>query len=111
LSWRAERSMDVDYKVFVHVADPATAIPVAQDDAMPVQWRYPTTRWAPGEIVVDTISISLQDAPTGTYELALGVYNPASGERLPIVDGDGAPQVDGRLVLRGEEIRIAEPGP
>jgi hypothetical protein len=108
LYWRAERRMDVDYKVFVHIADPATAVPVAQDDAMPVQWRYPTTRWAPGEVVVDTIAISLQDAPAGTYDLALGVYNPVDGERLPVVDADGVLQAGGRLVLRGEAIHIAE---
>jgi hypothetical protein len=108
LYWRAERRMDVDYKVFVHVADPATAVPVAQDDAMPVQWRYPTTRWALGEVVVDTIAISLQDAPVGTYDLALGVYNPVDGERLPVVDADGVLQAGGRLVLRGEAIHIAE---
>jgi hypothetical protein len=111
LYWRAERRMDVDYKVFVHVADPATAVPVAQDDAMPVQWRYPTTRWAPGEVVVDTISISLQDAPAGTYELALGAYNPADGERLPVIDANGVLQAGGRLVLRGETIHVREAAP
>jgi hypothetical protein len=94
-----------------HVADPATAVPVAQDDAMPVQWRYPTTRWAPGEVVVDTISISLQGAPAGTYDLALGAYDPADGERLPVVDADGILQVGGRLVLREEEVRVREATP
>jgi hypothetical protein len=111
LYWRSEHSMDVDYKVFVHVADPLTAIPVAQDDAMPVQWRYPTTRWAPGEVVIDTISIALQDVPAGSYDVALGVYDPADAARLPVVDGDGVPQADGRLVLPGEEIRIREAEP
>ncbi len=111
LYWRSEHSMDVDYKVFVHVADPVTAIPVAQDDAMPVQWRYPTTRWAPGEVVIDTISISLQGIRAGTYDLALGVYDPADAKRLPVIDREGIPQADGRLVLLGEEVTVREAKP
>jgi hypothetical protein len=106
LYWRSEHSMDVDYKIFVHVADPVTAVPVVQDDAMPMQWRYPTTRWVPGEVVIDTISISLQGIPPGTYDLALGVYDPADAERLPVIDGEGISQADRRLVLSGEEIRV-----
>ena len=108
LHWRSEHRMDVDYKVFVHVFDPATGTPVAQDDSMPLRWRYPTTFWGPAEVISDTITISLKEAPPGTYGVAVGAYNPMNMERLPVVNGAGQPQPDGRLVLQGEAVRIAE---
>jgi hypothetical protein len=114
LHWRSERRMGTDYKVFVHVFDPATGIPVAQDDAMPLRWTYPTSLWGPGEAVTDVIPISLQGTPAGSYGLAVGVYDPASGdakhrmERLPVVDAGGQSLPDGRLILAGETIRVGE---
>jgi hypothetical protein len=109
LYWRSERRMETDYKVFVHVFDPATGIPVAQDDAMPLRWTYPTRFWGPGESVEDVIPISLQEAPTGVYGVAVGVYDPATLERLPVVvDEVGQFQPDGRLVLSGEMIEVEE---
>jgi hypothetical protein len=108
LYWQALRHMSRDYKSFVHVADPATGVPVAQDDAMPHRGGYPTRFWAPGEIVVDHIPINLGGAPPGNYDLALGLYDPASLERLPLlIAGDERPD-DRRLVLAEE--RIAIPG-
>jgi hypothetical protein len=108
LYWRPERRMDVDYKVFVHVFDPASGIPVAQDDAMPLRWTYPTSLWGLGETVTDEIQISLQAVPPGTYGVAVGVYDPASAERLAVVDGSGQQWPDGRLVLQGETVEVAE---
>ena len=111
LHWRSERRMQTDYKIFVHVFDPATATPVAQDDAMPHRWTYPTTFWSPGEAVMDVIPISLEGAPAGAYGIAIGIYDPATTERLPVIDGTGQPQPDGRLVLPGEMIEVKERGP
>jgi len=111
LYWRAERRMETAYKIFVHVFDPATQVPVAQDDAMPRRWAYPTTFWGPGEVVTDVISISLEGVPVGAYGVALGVYDPATMGRLPVVDGAGQPQPDGRLVLPGEVVRVEEHKP
>jgi hypothetical protein len=106
LHWRSERRMDRDYKVFVHVFDPATGIPVAQDDAMPLHWTYPTSYWEPGESVMDVIRVPLEDVPAGTYGLAVGVYDPETTERLPVVDQMGRPHADGRLILRGEAVEV-----
>jgi len=108
LHWRAERRMDTAYKIFVHVFDPATQVPVAQDDAMPRRWSYPTTLWSPGEIVTDAIPISLVGVPPGTYGVALGVYDPETMERSPVVDRTGQPQTDGRLVLSGETVEVGQ---
>jgi hypothetical protein len=102
LYWYAQRRMNVDYKVFVHVFNPETNTPVAQQDAMPRHWTYPTTLWWPGEVVDDSISIPLDTVPGGDYGIAIGVYEPATGERLPLITGQGQLIPDGRLVL--EEI-------
>jgi hypothetical protein len=111
LHWRSERRMETDYKIFVHVFDPATGVPVAQDDAMPHRGAYPTKFWGPGEAVEDVIPISLRGVLAGGYGIAVGVYDPATMERLPVIDGAGRPQPDGRLVLPGETIQVEEPGP
>jgi len=106
LYWRSERRMDTDYKIFVHVFDPVTTVPVAQDDSMPLRWTYPTSFWSPGETVIDTILIALRDVPDGVYGVAVGIYDPMSMERLLVVDETGQPQPDGRLVLRGETVKV-----
>jgi hypothetical protein len=106
LYWRAERRMGTDYKIFVHVFDPGTRVPVAQDDAMPRRWAYPTTFWGPGEVVDDPILISLADVPPGTYGLAVGIYDPVTGERPSAITGDGRLLADGLLVLSGQVVKV-----
>lgn len=99
LYWQANQRMDNDYKIFIHVYDLETAVPVAQDDAMPHRNAYPTRFWGLQEIVDDRIQISLNDVPPGTYGLAVGVYDPISGERLEVVDSQGNIAADGRLIV------------
>jgi hypothetical protein len=103
--------METAYKIFVHVFDLDTQVPVAQDDAMPRRWAYPTTFWGPAEVVTDVIPIPLKGVPMGTYRVALGVYDPTTMERLPVVDGAGQLQPNGRLVLPGEVVRVEEHKP
>jgi hypothetical protein len=105
LHWRSEQRMKTDYKVFVHVFDPETTRPVAQDDARPHRGAYPTTFWGPAEVVEDPVPISLAGAPAGAYGLAVGVYDPATMERLPVTSSGGS-RADGRLELPGETVVI-----
>ncbi|MBK9050090.1 MAG: hypothetical protein IPL78_03950 [Chloroflexi bacterium] len=104
LDWRAEQQMGTDYTVFVHLADPNSGVPVAQNDAMPNQGGYPTRFWATGEILADRIQLDLTGTAAGTYHLAIGVYDPLTGERLPLVTQDGQQPEDRRLVIVGENI-------
>lgn len=99
LYWRAERRMDKDYKIFVHVFTPTTGIPVAQDDSMPRRGAYATTFWKPGEVIDDRVSVSLKGAAPGVYGIAVGIYDPATGERLPVMDSQGELLPDGRFIL------------
>jgi hypothetical protein len=93
-AWKALTNISANYKVFVHVFDPATEKIVAQFDAMPHNNAYPTSRWLNGEVVTDTIAISLADVPIGSYRIALGLYLPPS-DRLPV---SGQKDVD-RVIL------------
>ncbi len=99
LHWQAMRTMTTDYKVFVHLFDPATEVIVTQDDAMPRRNTYPTRWWAEGEAVSDAIPLPLADVPAGQYRLAVGVYDPATDDRLEAIDSTGASLPANRLVL------------
>jgi hypothetical protein len=100
LFWRAERFIDREYTIFVHVFDPDTAVPVAQDDGRPRDGAYLMEHWWPGEVVDDRVTVNLEGVPAGQYGVAIGVYDASTGERLPIVRPDGELEVaDGRYVL------------
>jgi hypothetical protein len=100
LHWRALQRPETYYKVFVHLFDPATGMVVAQYDAAPRGWSYPTTWWEEGEVVSDEVSLSLSDVPDGRYRLGIGLYVPDTGERLTLGHAAGEQQVPGRLVLQ-----------
>lgn len=99
LHWQALRRMDVAYKTFVHLLDPASGELVAQVDVMPRNWTYPTSWWEVGEVVSDRIELSLLEVPPGMYRLAVGLYDPASMERLPAQAVDGQWLSDNQVVL------------
>jgi hypothetical protein len=111
LWWQAATSPAHDYKRFVHLYDPATEAIVAQDDAMPRAWTYPTTWWAEGEVVSETVELDVSgradvgdraDAgavPPDEYRLGIGWYDPATSDRLPAIDAAGQPQPLNRVTL------------
>jgi hypothetical protein len=94
--------------VFVHVVDAQDGIR-GQRDSMPVDGQRPTSGWVSGEIVVDGYRIEIRDgeARGDAYRLAIGLYDPATGERLPVVDAQGETLADGRFFL---DARV-EPAP
>jgi hypothetical protein len=89
LQWSTDQYLDTDYTVFVHLVDPKDGGGIeAQDDAPPMAGRWPTSLWLPGVAVEDTHQILLPaDLLPGTYPLEVGLYNPATGERLHLLDG------------------------
>jgi 4-amino-4-deoxy-L-arabinose transferase-like glycosyltransferase len=98
LYWQALEPVERDYVVFVHVVDAQDMI-CGQRDSMPVDGQRPTSGWVSGEIVVDNYRIEIRDggAPGDGYRLAIGLYDPATGERLPVVDAHGETLADGRF--------------
>ncbi len=102
LHWRSLRRMEKDYKVFVHLFDPATERIVAQHDSMP---PIPTSWWEEGEVVSEEVALDLTDVPAGHYRLAVGVYEPETMERLKAIDAKGHHLLADRLILeRGIEL-------
>ena len=99
LYWQAEQTMETDYTVFVHVVGPDGQI-WAQRDSPPDNGAYPTSRWAAREVVADPARVPLpidlpEDVP---LEVAVGMYHPKTGQRLPILDEQGQP-LDDKAVL------------
>ncbi|MGC9349585.1 MAG: hypothetical protein ACP5JG_15720 [Anaerolineae bacterium] len=98
LLWHAVGDVVGDYTVFVHVVDDG-GDPVAQDDAKPVYWFYPTTAWEPGDYVRDEHVLNLPPAlPRGDYEVSVGLYDAKTGDRLTVQGPDTSGSSDHVLV-------------
>jgi len=98
LYWRAEQEMDRSYKVFAHLLDSTGRVRV-QHDAVPANWTRPTTGWLAGEIITDPHSLILEsDTPPGEYLLQVGLYDPETNIRLPLLNAAGQ-AIDDRVVL------------
>ena len=90
--WRAGDDVVTPLQMFVHVLGPEGSI-VAQQDRLDV----PAYGWRSGDIIAQIQHIDLPpDLPA--IEIAIGLYNPATGERLPVTV-NGQPAGD-RLLLR-----------
>jgi hypothetical protein len=100
LYWRALDGMETSYKVFTHLLGEGNHI-WGQKDNVPGRGALPTTGWVKGEVIVDEYEVVMNEgAPGGKYRLKIGMYDPLTGERLPIV-GEGG-KVEGDGVLLGE---------
>ncbi len=103
LYWHVLAPLPADEKVFVHLLT-ADGQLVAQVDAVPLHWSYPTGQWKRGEFIRDAYHLDLSGVPRGDYRLAVGFYDPRSGERLP-VEGTGAEAEADRIVLTEVAVR------
>ncbi len=89
LRWRALAAVGRDYTAFVQLLDRDGTL-VAQHDGVPLAGYAPTSTWQPGRTVNDRHSVPLRsDLPPGEYQLVVGLYDPATGQRLPLTDGSG----------------------
>jgi hypothetical protein len=99
LYWQAVAPVPVDYTTFVHVLDAAGA-KVAQADGPPLDGRYPSTAWQPGQIIADRRQIALPGGvDTAGVRVAIGLYTLADGARAPVVSAGGERQVEDRILL------------
>lgn len=87
--WRALAEISESYKVFAHIVD-STGTILAQSDFVPGGGVAPTTSWLSGELITDTVQVSLPEVAMGeTYHLILGFYSSTDGTRLPVRHGTG----------------------
>jgi 4-amino-4-deoxy-L-arabinose transferase-like glycosyltransferase len=84
LEWEALGAPQADYTLFAHVFD-ATGRRVGQVDVPPGGERAPSSGWERGHYISLVQRIPLDPAlPAGEYRVAIGLYHPATFERLPL---------------------------
>jgi 4-amino-4-deoxy-L-arabinose transferase-like glycosyltransferase len=80
LYWRTQTIQAKDYTVFVHVLRSDGTL-LGQVDREPRAGAYPTSMWAPDEVVADSLSIPFPDSEQG-LSLRLGMYQLETGQSL-----------------------------
>jgi 4-amino-4-deoxy-L-arabinose transferase-like glycosyltransferase len=95
LYWRADGPVYEPLSSFAHLLDRKSTV-VGQYDGFDV----PPYHWEPGAVIAQIYRFPVgQDAQPGAHWLEVGLYNPQTMERVPVVDDAGAP-VSERLLLR-----------
>ena len=90
LFWQATQEMNIDYTTFLHVVGPDGKL-AAQTDQQPTGSFLPTSAWYRGQIVAaDYVLTVPATAPGGEYTVDAGMYDLATGQRLPITRGGKA---------------------
>jgi 4-amino-4-deoxy-L-arabinose transferase-like glycosyltransferase len=86
LTWLSLRSTETSYRAFVHLGeDPVWA----QQDEDPA-CRLPMPLWRAGQRTLGQFRLSIPATiPPGPYPLTVGLYDPATMQRLPVTDEDG----------------------
>ena len=89
LYWQAlSGEIPTGYTVFVHLLAEDGRI-LAQHDGVPAAGARPTNEWLEGEYVADPHELVWREAGTsGAARLAVGLYDPLTGARLPTGEGD-----------------------
>lgn len=84
LKWRVWGKPPEDYQVFLHVDDDEGNTR-AQLDFEPFYGALPTTRWEPGQILVEQYEIPLANGlPQNQYHLVAGLFHAATRRLIPV---------------------------
>ncbi|MGQ9786508.1 MAG: hypothetical protein ACUVSJ_08615, partial [Anaerolineae bacterium] len=93
LYWRCDAPLPIDYTTFVHLTKAGTTDIITQMDRPPADGAYPTSLWDVGEVIRDVVTVPLPvDLPPGEYDLLVGLYDVATGQRLAVA-GVTAPKL------------------
>jgi hypothetical protein len=106
LYWFAEETPSQDYEVFLQLLPPDDTEAVVEAHSMPILGYGPTTRWEPGELVVDAHHLYLDEgiAP-GLYRLAIGLSGRGSTQTLAVQQSPGQLE-ENRVVLM--EVQVVQ---
>lgn len=84
--WQAQQPLQTAYSSLAHLVDAEDNLYAGQDNLHP--GTLPTTQWQPWGYVRDPHPVRVPfGAPPGDYWLALGLYEPSSWQRLPVLHG------------------------
>jgi hypothetical protein len=88
LYWEAQGQVERDYTVFVHLLGQHERV-IAQRDAPPGLGAHATSRWAPGQVVVDPYLLAVPGAAYAPDEAMweVGLYDAQTGQRLATAEG------------------------
>jgi hypothetical protein len=88
LYWKARQNLNADYSAFAQLVDEQMNIYAQMDSLHP--GRYPTHLWEPEEYNQDAHEIYIPPGtPPGEYSLGVGLYDPETMMRLPILESEG----------------------
>ena len=91
LVWQPEQAVDTDLTVFTQLLGPDGQVWGQQDNQPKGGW-YGTSLWNPNRPVTDDYAFQIPlDAPSGSYRLIAGLYDPVTLERIPVQTGSGQP--------------------
>jgi len=99
LTWQSLRAVPYDATMFIHLRGP-DGDTLAQVDRQPLDGRFPTSYWLPGQIITDVVSLApVSGTFSGPLTLNVGMYTWPSLQRLPVIDASGVPQRDNVIVV------------
>lgn len=100
LFWQSDGRIVEDYHVFVHLLSTDGDM-VTQQDGVPGHGTRPTWSWRDMEVLQDKYALAIgADLPAGTLTLSVGMYDYATGVRLPAITPDGERLPEDRIVLQ-----------
>jgi 4-amino-4-deoxy-L-arabinose transferase-like glycosyltransferase len=91
LLWEVRAAPQANYVLFAHLLGPDGR------RLAHVDLPLPSSQWRPGHYQATELPLTIPaDAPPGELRLAIGLYDAASGQRLPLAEADALdPAVDG----------------
>jgi len=101
LYWRRQQPLQVDYSVYLRLVNGVYHVWGNQDGA-PVYGAMPTSLWEEGMNVADPRRFQvLPGTPPGVYQIAVGMYDPATMRDLNPSTGEGELLLGPVTVVRG----------
>jgi hypothetical protein len=99
LAWQSLQPVSYDATAFIHLRGKDGQI-LVQADRQPLDGRFPTSYWIPGQVVTDVVSLPLPpDAADSSLTLNVGMYTWPSLERLQVTDASGTPDQENVIVI------------
>lgn len=103
--WRAVTPPSLNYQVFVHLVGPDGQLYGQSDKLNPA--GFPTMRWPTDQYVRDEHALVVRpDAPSGVYQLKVGLWNQSTGQRVPVYAADGVTLTPDSTVTLPVEITV-----
>jgi hypothetical protein len=88
LPWVSLAPTSTNYTFFTQLRAEDSRL-IDQTEASPHAGRYPTNAWSPSEVIEDCLSLAVTEPLKSGWQIAVGLYDPNTGARLPVKDETG----------------------